>query len=103
MARCLIVCLQMLITHCTLKLTLGVEVVILNHSLVYVNVSIWMNFSKIKLINAQEKLLIISGLLSLVNVAPVYLFICIHGPLLIHSHYYRYKYILQFLISSSNP
>jgi len=40
-----------------------------------------MNFSKIKLINAQEELLIISDLLSLVNVALVYLFICIHGPL----------------------
>ena len=62
-----------------------------------------MNFSKIKLINAQEELLIISDLLSLVNVALVYLFIylfiCIHGPLLIQSHDYRYKYILQFLIS----
>jgi len=68
-----------------------------------VNVNIWMNFSKIKLINAQEELLIISDLLSLVNVALVYLFIylfiCIHGPLLIQSHDYRYKYILQFLIS----
>jgi hypothetical protein len=49
-----------------------------------------MNFSKIKLINAQEELLIISDLLSVVNVEFIYLFIFyfilflgggIHGPL----------------------
>jgi hypothetical protein len=58
-----------------------------------------MNFSKIKLINVQEELLVIvSDLLSLVNVTFIFS-LCQWSCVCLFIHDNRFKYILQILVS----